>query len=48
VLAGDGLVAPRLDLAATFRLSSLTVEGLMREPHRASVISSTRRIETPA
>jgi len=33
---------------AIFWLSSLTVEGLTRVPHNASVMSSTRRTETPA
>ncbi len=47
-LSLDRPVAPFLDSGVDLLVSSLTVEGLTRVPHSASVMSSTRRTLTPA
>jgi len=48
VLALERRVPPALDVAVDFLFRSLTVLGLTRVPQSASVMSSTRRTETPA
>jgi hypothetical protein len=48
MLALDRLVTPCLARAVIFLFRSDSVEGDTRVPHSASVMSSTRRTETPA
>ena len=48
MFALDRLVPPGLDLAVVLLLRLDTVLGLTRVPHSASVMSSTRRTDTPA
>ena len=48
MLAVDRPVPPGLDLAVDLLVQADTVPGLTRVPHSASVMSSTRRTDTPA
>jgi hypothetical protein len=48
MLAFDRPVAPPFDRPVDLLFRSDTVEGDTRVPHKASVMSSTRRTETPA
>jgi hypothetical protein len=48
MLARDRLIAPSLDRAIDLLFRSDTVDGDARVPHNASVMSSTRRTDTPA